>query len=161
MTFLGQSSPRAHRARGDRCIGARTRLKIDVTNPRIGALYLFAGMRLIDAFALQIRLQGVLYDKVNESPPSQTSAYPVFIPIANMKSAVSTAALAATLAAAPALASSLYGESPDNHTCVLVPDYLSCSAMASPNRTDSCCVETFGGLVLATQVWRCLKRHHR
>jgi ribonuclease T2 len=62
------------------------------------------------------------------------------------------AALAAVLAAAPAVQASLYGQSKDNHSCVLVPDYQSCSAKAKPNLTDSCCVETYGGLVLLTQV---------
>ncbi|KAB5566044.1 ribonuclease T2-like protein, partial [Coniochaeta sp. 2T2.1] len=28
---------------------------------------------------------------------------------------------------------------------------LSCSTLADPTKSDSCCVETFGGLVLATQ----------
>lgn len=31
--------------------------------------------------------------------------------------------------------------------------HLSCSAKAHPNVTDSCCTETYGGLVLATQLW--------
>jgi ribonuclease T2 len=31
--------------------------------------------------------------------------------------------------------------------------YLSCSPQAFPNLTDSCCTETYGGLVLATQFW--------
>ncbi len=68
---------------------------------------------------------------------------------------------------------SLYGESSLNHTCALrmIPldfpswnrcksnylsletPYLSCSAQAYPNITDSCCTETFGGLVLSTQYW--------
>lgn len=64
---------------------------------------------------------------------------------------------------------SLYGESNLNHTCqlrmldsssirinywcALEPNYLSCSAYAHPNVTDSCCTETFGGLVLSTQYW--------
>ena len=30
---------------------------------------------------------------------------------------------------------------------------LSCSSGAQANKTDSCCVETYGGLVLATQFW--------
>lgn len=34
-----------------------------------------------------------------------------------------------------------------------VTPYLSCSANAKPNITDSCCVETYGGLVLSTQYW--------
>ena len=39
----------------------------------------------------------------------------------------------------------------NNH--VVVPQYLSCSAEANHLTVDSCCVETFGGLVLATQFW--------
>ena len=69
----------------------------------------------------------------------------------------------------PTVIASLYGESNLNHTCQLgrlhcnilhkpltsssVPQYLSCSAEANPQTVDSCCVETFGGLVLATQFW--------
>ncbi len=48
---------------------------------------------------------------------------------------------------------SLYGESDLNHTCILQPDYLSCSKQANPTTVDSCCVETYGGLVLQTQYW--------
>ncbi|KAH9828350.1 ribonuclease T2 [Teratosphaeria destructans] len=48
---------------------------------------------------------------------------------------------------------SLYGESDLNHTCVLDTPYLSCSANANPARVDSCCVETYGGLVVQTQFW--------
>ncbi|KAL3423152.1 Ribonuclease Le2 [Phlyctema vagabunda] len=48
---------------------------------------------------------------------------------------------------------SLYGQSNLNHTCPIKQQYLSCSAFAQPNVTDSCCTETFGGLVLATQFW--------
>jgi hypothetical protein len=40
-----------------------------------------------------------------------------------------------------------------NHTCAIQPEYLSCSVLANPLRADSCCVETFGGLVLSTQFW--------
>ncbi|KAF2757670.1 ribonuclease T2 [Pseudovirgaria hyperparasitica] len=40
-----------------------------------------------------------------------------------------------------------------NHTCVLQEPFLSCSTEADPAKVDSCCVETFGGLVLATQFW--------
>ncbi|KAK3687307.1 ribonuclease T2-like protein [Podospora appendiculata] len=47
----------------------------------------------------------------------------------------------------------LYGESNLNHTCAIVKNELSCSANAVPGLVDSCCVETFGGLVLATQFW--------
>ncbi|WPH03937.1 ribonuclease T2 [Acrodontium crateriforme] len=48
---------------------------------------------------------------------------------------------------------SLYGESNLNHTCVLVPEYLSCSPQANAATVDSCCVETYGGLFLSTQFW--------
>ncbi|EPE31363.1 Ribonuclease Rh-like protein [Glarea lozoyensis ATCC 20868] len=49
---------------------------------------------------------------------------------------------------------SLYpGQSNLNHTCALQTPYLSCSPQANPNTTDSCCTETYGGLVLATQFW--------
>ncbi|ESZ98599.1 ribonuclease T2 [Sclerotinia borealis F-4128] len=48
---------------------------------------------------------------------------------------------------------SLYGESNLNHTCELKTPHLSCSRNASPSITDSCCTETFGGLVLSTQFW--------
>jgi hypothetical protein len=40
-----------------------------------------------------------------------------------------------------------------SHSCSLETPNLSCSAMAHPNVTDSCCTETFGGLVLSTQFW--------
>ena len=61
---------------------------------------------------------------------------------------------AATAAALAALTSaSLYGESNENHTCVLSPDYKSCSRQATPEKVDTCCVETFGGLLLLTQFW--------
>ncbi|KAL9621974.1 MAG: hypothetical protein Q9160_003636 [Pyrenula sp. 1 TL-2023] len=48
---------------------------------------------------------------------------------------------------------SLYNESPENHTCALSPPVLSCSPAATPSLTDSCCSETFGGLLLSTQFW--------
>lgn len=31
--------------------------------------------------------------------------------------------------------------------------YLSCSTKADPGLVDSCCIETFGGLVMGTQFW--------
>ena len=69
--------------------------------------------------------------------------------------------------------SSLYNESNLNHTCVLSTScllrisfpalifrasksanpLLSCSAGAVPGKVDTCCVETFGGLLLSTQYW--------
>ncbi|TVY58979.1 Ribonuclease T2-like 1-A [Lachnellula cervina] len=45
------------------------------------------------------------------------------------------------------------GQSNLNHTCQLQTPFLSCSANAYPNITDSCCTETYGGLVLSTQLW--------
>lgn len=48
---------------------------------------------------------------------------------------------------------SLYNETNLNHTCVLDQQVLSCSAGAVPGLVDTCCVETFGGLVLSTQFW--------
>ncbi|KAK4501586.1 hypothetical protein PRZ48_007395 [Zasmidium cellare] len=65
-----------------------------------------------------------------------------------MKSTLTFAAAFAGSASA-----ALYNISPDNHTCVLQPQYLSCSAKANPKTVDTCCTETFGGLVLATQFW--------
>lgn len=56
-------------------------------------------------------------------------------------------------ASATAVSAQLYGQSNENHTCVLVPDYQSCSPEANSLTVDSCCVETFGGLVLLTQFW--------
>ncbi len=43
------------------------------------------------------------------------------------------------------------GPSPDQ--CRHAKAELSCSAAAQPGLVDSCCVETFGGLVLSTQFW--------
>lgn len=37
----------------------------------------------------------------------------------------------------------------DNHTCVLSDPILSCSDEANPEKVDSCCTETFGGLVVS------------
>ncbi|ETI27813.1 hypothetical protein G647_00262 [Cladophialophora carrionii CBS 160.54] len=60
-------------------------------------------------------------------------------------------ALAAALTSAAQ--ASLYGETTENHTCILDPLALSCSAQAQPNLVDSCCTETYGGLLLSTQFW--------
>lgn len=79
---------------------------------------------------------------------------------------MTTVSVAALLQTAQA---SLYGESNLNHTCALgsltfvlfvspidvnlvIPE-LSCSPQAQANVTDSCCSETYGGLVLSTQFW--------
>ncbi|KAF3806556.1 Ribonuclease T2-like [Colletotrichum gloeosporioides] len=40
-----------------------------------------------------------------------------------------------------------------NHSCSLVEPVLSCSCGAVPDKVDTCCVETYGGLVMATQFW--------
>lgn len=48
---------------------------------------------------------------------------------------------------------SLYNETNLNHTCVIEPSLLSCSAGAQANLVDSCCTETYGGLLLSTQFW--------
>lgn len=57
------------------------------------------------------------------------------------------------LAAAVVTKAALYDTSTANHSCVLEPAYRSCSAKANPSSVDTCCVETFGGLLLATQFW--------
>ncbi|KAK9899000.1 hypothetical protein P389DRAFT_194014 [Cystobasidium minutum MCA 4210] len=41
---------------------------------------------------------------------------------------------------------------PANHSCVLQEKLPSCPNQ-DPTQVDSCCVETYGGLVLATQFW--------
>lgn len=53
----------------------------------------------------------------------------------------------------------LYNTSSLNHTCILNDPILSCSVDAQPGRTDTCCTETFGGLVLATQFWDTYTRY--
>jgi len=63
-----------------------------------------------------------------------------------------------TLLAAISAQASLYGESNLNHSCVITTNpetsgVLSCSALADHNLIDSCCAETFGGLLLSTQYW--------
>ncbi|KAK8105834.1 hypothetical protein PG999_009193 [Apiospora kogelbergensis] len=64
------------------------------------------------------------------------------------------AAFAPLLLAQHAVAGLYPGMSNLNHTCSLVDPVLSCSAGASdPSAVDTCCTETFGGLVLATQFW--------
>ncbi|KAI6785149.1 Ribonuclease Trv-like protein [Emericellopsis cladophorae] len=51
-------------------------------------------------------------------------------------------------------AAGLYpGITNENHTCALSDPILSCSDKADPNKVDTCCTETFGGLVLLTQYW--------
>jgi ribonuclease T2 len=51
-------------------------------------------------------------------------------------------------------AAGLYpGLSTANHTCSLVTPLLSSSEGAKPGLVDTCCAETYGGLVLSTQYW--------
>ncbi|PNY26066.1 Ribonuclease Le2 [Tolypocladium capitatum] len=66
------------------------------------------------------------------------------------------AAVLVPVAALAQLASAgLYpGITPDNHTCALVDPVLSCSCDAEPGEVaDTCCTETYGGLLVATQFW--------
>lgn len=44
------------------------------------------------------------------------------------------------------------GQSNLNHTCQLQTPLLSCPS-SDPSKVDSCCVETFGGLLLTTEFW--------
>ncbi|KAF2874822.1 ribonuclease T2-like protein [Massariosphaeria phaeospora] len=54
---------------------------------------------------------------------------------------------------ASAASAQLYpDQSPLNHTCALQEPLLSCPPQ-DPSLVDSCCVETFGGLLLTTQFW--------
>ena len=64
----------------------------------------------------------------------------------------SSLTIAAAFAAASATAS-LYNITPNNHSCVVQAEYLSCSSKANPKTAATCCTETYGGLVLATQFW--------
>ncbi|KAI0132480.1 ribonuclease T2-like protein [Xylariales sp. AK1849] len=60
---------------------------------------------------------------------------------------------AAALLTQQALAGLYPGLSTDNHTCTLQRPVLSCSDGAQPDLVDTCCQETYGGLVLSTQLW--------
>lgn len=64
---------------------------------------------------------------------------------------ITTVAAAAAVLIGSATAQ-LYPISSENHTCAIQPAYKSCSPKAVPENVDTCCVETFGGLVLQTQV---------
>ncbi|KAJ4287170.1 hypothetical protein N0V90_012568 [Kalmusia sp. IMI 367209] len=60
---------------------------------------------------------------------------------------------AATAVLASTASAQLYpDQSPYNHTCELQNPLLSCPPQ-DPSLVDSCCVETFGGLLLSTQFW--------
>ncbi|KAK8051464.1 hypothetical protein PG993_002849 [Apiospora rasikravindrae] len=75
--------------------------------------------------------------------------------MANTRCRITTgAAIMASLFAHKAVAGLYPGMSNLNYTCSLVDPILSCSSGASdPSAVDTCCTETFGGLVLATQFW--------
>jgi len=94
----------------------------------------------------------------------------LFLSIEVLELKMKSSTIASVLLGAGAVRASLYpGQSNLNHTCQLrlsppsvsflnsnnVPEtpFLSCSANAYPNITDSCCTETYGGLVLSTQFW--------
>lgn len=63
-------------------------------------------------------------------------------------------ALSAVALLSQGAAAGLYpGLGTENHTCTLQRPVLSCSLEADPALVDTCCQETFGGLVLATQFW--------
>ncbi|CAI6271656.1 unnamed protein product [Periconia digitata] len=59
---------------------------------------------------------------------------------------------AVALLATTASAQLYPGQSNLNHTCLLQKPLLSCPEQ-DPTLVDSCCVETFGGLLLTTQLW--------
>lgn len=59
---------------------------------------------------------------------------------------------AACLLASAAQAQLYPNQSALNHTCQLQKPLLSCPEQDA-SKVDSCCVETFGGLVLSTQFW--------
>jgi hypothetical protein len=68
-----------------------------------------------------------------------------------MRTSFTTAGAAALLISA-SQAQIYPGQSTLNHTCQLQKPLLSCPSQ-DPSKVDSCCVETFGGLVLSTQFW--------
>lgn len=62
------------------------------------------------------------------------------------------AAIVAALFVSSGQAQLYPGQSKLNHTCQLQKPLLSCPPQ-DPSKVDSCCVETFGGLILTTQFW--------
>ena len=78
---------------------------------------------------------------------------------ADMASSHFSAAAAAAVVSVSMLAQTAYaglypGLSTANHTCALADPVLSCSkGAADPAKVDTCCVETYGGLLLQTQFW--------
>ena len=67
-----------------------------------------------------------------------------------MRSFVKASAAALIVGAAQA---QIYpGQSTSNHTCQLQKPLLSCPPQ-DHTQVDSCCVETYGGLLVATQFW--------
>ncbi|KJZ79938.1 hypothetical protein HIM_00652 [Hirsutella minnesotensis 3608] len=63
--------------------------------------------------------------------------------------------LLVALASVQLAAAGVYpGITTDNHTCARARPILSCSPQAQPQKVDdTCCVETYGGLLVATQFW--------
>ena len=61
-------------------------------------------------------------------------------------------AMAVSVQTVTVLAGTL-GSGSGSDQCLQAKPELSCSAAAQPGLVDSCCVETFGGLVLSTQFW--------
>ncbi|KAI0597876.1 ribonuclease T2 family protein [Biscogniauxia sp. FL1348] len=70
-----------------------------------------------------------------------------------MSTATRRILLVSSLLLRGALAGLYPGLSTSNHTCTLAPPVLSCSQGAQPGLVDTCCTETYGGLVLQTQFW--------
>ncbi|KAI1739550.1 ribonuclease T2 family protein [Xylaria scruposa] len=66
---------------------------------------------------------------------------------------VARRALALTVFSQGVLGGLYPGLSTANHTCSLVEPVLSCSDGAQAGLVDSCCAETYGGLILQTQFW--------
>ncbi|KXJ92238.1 ribonuclease T2 family protein [Microdochium bolleyi] len=73
---------------------------------------------------------------------------------ASSASGAARAAVALSLLSQTVRAGLYPGLSTANHTCALAEPVLSCSpGAANPDKVDTCCVETYGGLVLQTQYW--------
>ncbi|KAF2705322.1 ribonuclease T2 [Pleomassaria siparia CBS 279.74] len=70
-----------------------------------------------------------------------------------MRLNMSSQTAGALLLLAATTSAQLYpGQSNLNHTCLLQQPLLSCPPQ-DPSKVDSCCIETFGGLFLTTQLW--------
>lgn len=90
-------------------------------------------------------------------PESQVSCqgpvYISFLFIVELKMRASIAKVGVAALLVGSSSAQLYpGQSKLNHTCQLQKPLLSCPS-SDPSKVDSCCVETFGGLLLSTQFW--------